>query len=261
MHLRINAGNNRWGGRHPPHSSHKQGCDIDWDLGVGGDWVPNLVQRQGATARPFSRFFRNEPLAGGDEGPPCQVGIDRLAMWVGVQANLIAGVRALLYGDEPLLEEATRHLVSLFTVRRPAHASADPEPRAHHNHLHADYLPHAVQNCTDPLVWSLANVDDLAARLHALAIQRDADPNFWRKLAGLEAVPTAASDFDTLRQTYRRLPAEQIARQVRGWQRLWSLRETQGIALLPVWNPALALDTRDALVCGIGRVVPEGVPT
>ncbi len=260
VHLRINAGNNRWGGRHPPHSSHKQGTDVDWDLGLAGDWVPNLLQRQGQTDRPFSHLFRNEPLEGGDAGPPCQIGIDRLVMWIGVQANIIAGVRALLYGDEPLLHEATRHLTSLFNVRRPAHASADPEPRAHHNHLHADYLPHAVQNCADPLVWALADVDDLAARLYTLAMQRDADVNFWRKFAGLEAVPTTAADFDALRQTYRRLAAEQIQRQIRAWKTFWSLRETHGIALLPVWNPVLALDTRDALVCGIGRVVQDQAP-
>lgn len=259
VQLRINAANNRWGGKHPPHSSHKQGCDIDWDMGMRGEWVPNLVQREGKTKRPFSRFFRNEPIEGGDQGPPCQIGIDRLVMWIGIQANLIAGVRALLYGDEPLLDDATRHLTSRFSVQRPARSSADPEPRSHHNHLHADYLPHAVQNCIEPLVWAVRDTDDLSARLHALALQRDADPGFWFKLAGLEQVPTSAADFLTLRRVYRSIPGPQIERQIRAWQFWWNQRAVSGIPLLPVWNPALALETRDALVCGVGRMTPEGV--
>jgi hypothetical protein len=258
--LRINAANNRWGGKHPPHSSHKQGCDIDWDLGFGDDWVPNLIRREGRTNRPFSRFFRNEPLDDRDKKPPCQVGIDRLLMWIGIQANLIAGVRALLYGDEPLMEDATRHLLSLFTVSRPAHSTTDPEPRIHYNHLHADYLPHAIQACAGPLVWAVADTDDLAARLHTLAVQRDADTNFWYKLAGIDQVPTATGDFLALRHVYRSLPGKQIDRQIRSWQSWWTERQAIGPALLPVWNPALALETRDALVCGIGRVVPNEIP-
>jgi hypothetical protein len=121
-----------------------------------------------------------------------------------------------------------------------------------------------VQNCDGTVVWAVSRVPDLPSRLYELALARDGDPQFWLKMAGLEAVPTSADDFEALRRIYTHLSPEEARLEILAWQHWWGLREAGGIPLFPIWNPALARDTRDALVCNIGRFLPEttgGVPT
>ena len=255
VELRINAANNRWGGKHPPHSSHRQGTDMDWDMGMQGWVIPNLLQRRGDNA--FGTLFRNVPVSETDTRPICLVGIDRLIGWIIIQANLIVGVRALLFGDEPLMNEAQSHLSSFFSINKPAHTLTDFEPNAHHNHVHADYLPHAVTGCKDPVVWSLTDVDNVVEDLHKLAKKRDQDKGFWRKLVGLNDIPNNENDFNQLNDHYKNFEQKERERHISAWKHWWRGQANNGIPLLPVWNPELTLDTRDSLVCGVGRMVDE----
>jgi hypothetical protein len=137
--LAVTAGSNRWGGRHPPHATHRSGkeIDLDWSYFVAGTseerTVPNLQQmervnygpddprgqfvdpakKDKASGRPMTFAF--VPVGKqGDAAPVTQVGFDALATWVVVQALPFVGFTKLLYSDTQNMAEALRHLQEAF---------------------------------------------------------------------------------------------------------------------------------------------------
>ena len=88
---------------------------------------------------------------------------------------------------------------------------------------------------------------DLLDHLRAWAVDRDADPVFWRKFTGLRKAPAKLDDFKDLPDAD-------------DWKRWWSRAHGDpdderfppseaGIALLPIWAPAQAADTFEVNGC------------
>jgi hypothetical protein len=249
MRFWFNAANNRWGGHHPPHRSHRQGCSVDFDVGFGwrpGHKVPNVKKRDH-----LGRALPDEAAPGNRGNVACLHGMNRLAGWVGTQAFLLVGVDQYLYGDAQLVEEAQRHLLARLTeagraVVRPARMDGVVDAAGHNDHWHFEVLPGQAPGPVGQYAFQVAD-PDLLDRLRAWAVARDRDPSFWLKIAGLRTVPAALADFDGLPDAT-------------DWKHWWGRGHAEpdeetyppsdaGISLLPVWAPAEARDTFDADAC------------
>jgi hypothetical protein len=239
MTLWFNAANNRWGGHHPPHSTHRQGYSLDIDVGFGwrpGHKVPNVKKRDTA-GRP--RSDQEEP--DNSKNHDCLHGVNRLAGWVVTQAFVLIGVSQYLYGDAQLVEEASGHLIDQLAtenleVSRPARMNGVVDAGGHFDHWHFEVLvgPRAFEGAL--YTWAVPRAD-LLDLLRAWAVRRDQDPAFWKKIAGLDKVPTSGDDFKHLTDAA-------------DWQEWWKLRTAPGgIPLLPVWAPSRAADTFGAGEC------------
>ena len=253
MRFWFNAANNRWGGRHPPHDTHRLGNTVDFDIGFA--WrspdhrVPNVRRRDR-----FGNFL--------DDGDPevrqevdCLKGMNRVAGWIGVQAFLLAGVSSYLYADWGLIEEAGLHLSSLINIERPGTLYGHEEAREHANHWHFDMLvgsrPFEMTGEESPQAFPYewqATDPDLFNRLWQLAAVRSSDPSFYERVAGLSRVPLGWEHLKELPD------AEDWA----GWFEWQRAKGTEGpgLSLLPVWNPQLARDTRAARSCAIPKLAP-----
>lgn len=222
MRFWFNAANNRWGGHHPPHRTHRQGSSVDFDVGFGwrpGHKVPNVKKRD------HNGFPLSDELAPGNSAnADCLHGMDRIAGWVGTQAFLLVGVTQYLYGDAALVEEAAAHLAAHFELKRPARLDGVVDAEGHNDHWHFEVLVGERPADADPYVWQVPE-DDLLSSLYRLAKQRDEDPSFWAKIANLSEVPQTAEDFEELPDA-------------EDWMAWWELREGGGIPLLPVWAPS-----------------------
>jgi hypothetical protein len=244
----INAANNRWGGHHPPHETHRQGTSLDFDIGFvwrSGHRVPNVKSRDSLGPLP------ERDLPGNEANPDCLLGVDRIAGWVGVQAMILVGVTQYIYGDAGLVEEAGRHLGAHMQVTKPARMNGTLDALHHNDHWHFEILAGPRPAGADPYVWQVRD-PGLLDRLRALAVERDADPRFWKKLAGLDAVPDAPEDFDAV-----------PVGDPEDWKRWWERRNgSAGIPLLPVWHTDEASETYDHDSCGgrspAGDYAPPG---
>lgn len=249
MRFWFNAANNRWGGHHPPHRSHRRGCSVDFDIGFV--WrpdhkIPNVKKRD-YTGRALS----DEQAPGNQDNPDCLHGMNRLAGWIGTQAFLLVGVDQYLYGDAQLVEEAQRHLLARLAevgqqVVRPARMDGIVDAAGHNDHWHFEVLPGRAPGSVGQYAFQVAD-PDLLARLRIWAVARDQDPTFWSKIAGLTAVPTKLEDFDRLADA-------------EDWKHWWGRghaaadeetypRSEAGISLLPVWAPTEARNTFDVNGC------------
>jgi PAS domain-containing protein len=249
MRFWFNAANNRWGGAHPPHRVHRQGCSFDFDIGYGwreGHKVPNVKKRDAS-----GRALSEDVVPKNKENVDCLHRVDRLAGWIGTQAWLLVGVSQYLYGDAALVTEAYRHLESRVaeakqSIVKPARLDPVIDADGHFDHWHFEVLAGQAPGQIDPYGFQ---VDDpeLLDRLRAWAVARDEDPVFWRKFAGLKAAPTKLDDFKDLPDAD-------------DWKRWWSRghapadEETYppsdaGIPLLPIWAPAEAPETFEVDGC------------
>jgi hypothetical protein len=249
MRFWFNAANNRWGGAHPPHRVHRQGCSFDFDVGYGwreGHKVPNVKQRDAA-----GRALSEDVVPKNKQNADCLHRVDRLAGWIATQAWLLVGVSQYLYGDAALVTEAYRHLEARLgedkqSIVKPARLDPVIDAKQHNDHWHFEVLPGPAPGQIDPYSFQ---VDDagLLDRLRAWAVARDGDPVFWHKFAGLDATPTKLDDF-------KGLPDAD------DWKRWWSRghapadEETHppsdaGIPLLPIWAPSEAPDTFEVNGC------------
>lgn len=248
MRCWFNAANNRWGGHHPPHIVHRQGCSFDMDVGFGwepGHKVPN-VRKRGADGG-----FLDDQYPGNRDLPNCLLGMNRVAGWVLVQAFIIVGISQYLYGDAALVGEASRHLAGYFNLPHPAHMDGILDAEGHSDHWHFEVLTRTPPNRLEPFVWE-ANTRDLFSLLYALAQNRDADDTFWRKMTGLEKAPTQESDFDTYPEGWEHT---QWDTEKELWKKWWRRRsEASGVPLLPVWttkdvDPNVGEKTLGSLTC------------
>ena len=229
----INAANNRWGGNHPPHRVHRQGCSLDLDAGLvwRDDKVRNVVKRD------YAGFPLPEAEMKGNRGnADCLHLTERLAGWIITQSFVIVGVTQYLYGDAGLVEEAYAHLRSHFQVLKPARMDGVVDAKGHNDHWHFELLVAPRPGGAGQYVWAIRD-NDLLAKLRELAGQRDASDEFWFRFAGLETAPTEPSDFDGLADAA-------------DWKQWWNRRNDPcGVSLLPVWAPQEAARTRGVNQC------------
>jgi len=229
----VNAANNRWGGNHPPHRVHRQGCSLDIDAGLvwRGDKVRNVVKRD-YVGHPLPE----SEMAGNRDNADCLRFTERLVGWILTQSFVIIGVTQYLYGDAGLVEQAYAHLRARFQVIRPARMDGVIDAKGHNDHWHFELLVGQRPAGADPYVWAVPD-GDLLGKLRELAVMRDADEEFWYRFAGLEKVPTDPKDFDSLPDAD-------------DWRRWWNRKnEPCGIPLLPVWAPEQARRTNLATQC------------
>jgi hypothetical protein len=249
MRFWFNAANNRWGGAHPPHRVHRQGCSFDFDVGYG--WrpdhkVPNTKKRDAV-----GRAMSEEVVPKNKNYVDCLHRVDRLAGWIGTQAWLLVGVSQYLYGDAALVTEAYRHLEARLaeakqSIVMPARLDPVIDAQGHFDHWHFEVLAGPAPGQIDPYSFQVDDAD-LLDRLRAWAVARDADPVFWRKFAGLKQAPAKLDDFNMLPDAV-------------DWKRWWSRGHAPddeenfppsdaGIPLLPIWAPAEAPDTFEVDGC------------
>jgi len=264
----INAANNRWGGHHLPHLTHRQGISVDIQVG----WEPScpipVVKRQGGTTE------ENR------ERPVHLESHDRLATWIAVQAFMAVGAVEFLFGDKDVVTSASEHFSAvmktellksmkdkafdggLFTVR--IH-----DPKVHWNHFHFEIARRSQTRISTHggLVWNTATQSPLQT-LYDEAIQRDQDIRFWKVMAGLPSPPTSAADLDKVVPPSYQSPCAKKAGRAKGtgenpqaWSRrscidAWTSWWTRGhdpataairvpaatnvdigLALLPLWHP------------------------
>jgi hypothetical protein len=252
MRFWFNAANNRWGGAHPPHRVHRQGCSFDFDISFG--WRPDKSESKVPNVKKRDRFGRplgEDIYPKNKDNADCLHGVNRLAGWIGTQAWLLIGVSQYLYGDAALVTEAYKHLEARLgeaklTVPRPARLDPVIDAQGHFDHWHFEVLAGPAPGQIDPYSFQVDDTD-LLDRLRAWAIARDADPVFWRKLAGLDLVPTKPEHFE-------KLPDAD------DWKHWWSRGHAPddeekyppsdaGIPLLPLWAPTEAPDTFEANAC------------
>jgi len=253
MRVWFNAANNRWGGRHPPHVTHRQGNSIDFDIGFG--WRPASHKVPNVRTRDSFGQFLDDSQQDRSDLVDCLQGMNRIAGWIGVQAFILAGVTSYLYGDWALIEEAGLHLASLVEIQRPGNLFGHEDARNHADHWHFDMLvgrrpagltaedPNAF-----PYVWQATN-PALLNQLSDLANARNRDSAFFRRMAGLTDRAQSIDDFNELPD----------AEDWKAWFRWQSTGEgpRSGPALLPVWNPRLAEQTRQARSCLIPKLAPQ----
>jgi hypothetical protein len=258
MRFWFNAANNRWGGAHPPHDVHRQGCSFDFDVGYGwraGHKVPNVKKRDRV-----GRALSEDVMPKNKENADCLHRVDRLAGWIATQAWLLVGVSQYLYGDAALVTEAYRHLESRLaeakqSIVKPARLDPVIDAKGHFDHWHFEVLAGPAPGQIDPYSFQVDDAD-LLDRLRVWAVARDDDAVFWRKFAGLEAAPTKLDDFKDLPDAD-------------DWKRWWSRGHAPadektyppsdaGIPLLPIWAPAEAPDTFEVNGCFDPR---EGDPS
>ncbi len=229
--LSVTAGSNRWGGRHPPHMTHRSGkeVDLDWSYYVAGTkqerTVPNLQKMERKdygpddprgqfvdpgkvdkkSGRPMTFAF--EPAKkSGNTAPSTQQGFDALSTWIVVQALPFSGFSRFLYSDTRNMAEALTHLKKAFpslpvpTVWPLMAETSEVKPPVSQTALvepegHFDHL-HAEG-------WEQPPFDDPAspfridaatlARLYALARARDADPAFRARFFPESISPTRSN--------------------------------------------------------------------
>ena len=257
--LILNAGNNRWGGRHPPHDTHRNGLDFDLDVAV--PFAPGDVGalRAGSAKRGFRRIadlaklqkvsspkgvfvdeagqpFNLVPVQGGKpSAPTSQLTVDRLALWVALQALQLVGMDDVLYGDFENMQSSIRHLQGRLAGTSPMRPVATAgrklpprgEPRQlletteHYNHLHAE-CPRKlnVSLSAPPGFTGQSDWEALNALLLGWAEERDRDPRFLALMFGADVL--SATSLESVYRSY------------------WLERyKTNGPALLPVWDPSL----------------------
>jgi hypothetical protein len=126
-----------------------------WSEAKGFAYYPNLARRRrvdtprGEFTDERGRRFDLIPQRG--EGPRSHTKVDRLALWITLQAMQVAGMNNVLYADFENMDESLRHLVgrllgqSLQTVAtrfgnlpRPGDPRRLFEPVGHFDHLHAE---------------------------------------------------------------------------------------------------------------------------
>ena len=230
----INAANNRWGGNHPPHSTHRQGNSLDID--VGFSWRPRHKVHNVKKRRPGGFPISEADFPKNKEFADCLHRMERIAGWVGVQAFMLIGVSQYLYGDFALVDEAFNHLSSHFELVRPIRLQAVFDPSGHNDHWHFEVLVGPRPGTGNGYFWQAA-VADLFSELYRLGKERDANLSFWQKMAGLNKVPDKPEDFDELPDAD-------------DWKAWWALRTPEGgLPLLPIWAPEVAKDTFNANEC------------
>jgi hypothetical protein len=257
MTFRFNAANNRWGGKHPPHKTHRRGTSLDFDVGFvwhgPNHTIPNVKVRDDKGV-PLS----NLDVSGNRERPDCLHGMNRIAGWITTQAFILAGISAYLYGDEALVEEAGQHLLKYWDISRPGRVSGTVEHKDHHDHWHFYLLPNRQLTVGPYSFRAKKKTSELSNEsneeqdaehnpfeyLLELAEKRDQDPLFWKTMTGREMVPATEDDFNGL-------DGEE------DWKQWWRWRNSDaGIPLLPVWDPELEPQTMSHDICLEPRFPP-----
>ena len=200
MRFWFNAANNRWGGAHPPHRVHRQGCSFDFDVGYGwrpDDKVPNTKKRDAV-----GRAMSEEVVPKNKDYVDCLHRVDRLAGWIGTQAWLLVGVSQYLYGDAALVTEAYKHLESRLaeakqSIVMPARLDPVIDAQGHFDHWHFEVLagPAPGRSTRTASRWTTPTCSTGCA---PGPTARDADPVFWKKFAGLKEAPAKLDDFNKL---------------------------------------------------------------
>jgi len=125
------------------------------------------------------------------------------------------------------------------------------DARSHYNHWHFEMLIGPRTVGPDPYEWAVPD-KDLLDMLYGWAVERDQDPSFWAKMAGLDKPPKEQEDFDVISDVEQR----------HNWLAWWNWRDTvAGIPLLPVWSPGHADDTLGPDVCMDAKDMPVPLPT
>jgi hypothetical protein len=252
--LVVTAANNRWGGKHPPHDTHHNGFDFDLDVLIPvrprdfGDSGGKAEVRTVADLAPMQRFpskksefvddkgerFALVPLNPRDPRPTAQGLIDRLAIWVALQALQLVGMDDVLYADFGNMGLAARHLAGRFGRSSPPRPVATRygglppsgqlrqllEPAGHYNHVHAECPRDIVADLSaPPALTGRRSWPALNGSLVDWAEVRDSDPRFLTLMFGTEG---AAPRQEALYRT--------------DWSARW---KGDGPALLPVWDPTI----------------------
>lgn len=258
--LAMNAANNRWGGKHPPHqTSHVNGFNLDTDTGAvwRHDWhrIPDIKKRDGSAV-----FSLPAPGAKNEERPTCLHGMDRLLAWIHIQAFLISGVTKYLYGDANVMIEPVSHL-QLLIEDIDKKADGRLEQKAHYNHFHLTFPWDTVKQ-DGPYAFQRSNMTnaDLFKKLRELAEARDQDPNFWLVMTGRkEFVPTEVEHFNGLDE------AEDWKAWYSGKFKGEAWRSPGLKPLLPVWDPTKYEETyaygkcRDLDIDKLVEIMNQGV--
>ncbi|UCG61063.1 MAG: hypothetical protein JSV52_12145, partial [Candidatus Zixiibacteriota bacterium] len=239
----VTAASNRWGGKHPPHSTHRSGKEVDLDWGyydpAAGEMrtVPNLQRRKKQYYRAGSadglfydprkkRTFDFQPVGRG--GADQQTGFDALATWVVIQSLPFVGFNRFLYSDTSSMVNALEHLSAAFpgmvvpevwpssqkvsVPRPPVSEEALVEPTGHFNHLHAEGVAEPPFDTSDNL---LRITNEVLRELYRLALARDNDPSF-KAFFFPNAEGTSGPDSEL-------------------WRMWVSRRQSGNPALLPIW--------------------------
>jgi hypothetical protein len=251
--LVLTAANNRWDGKHPPHNTHQNGFDFDLDVLIplrprefgdaGGKAafraVADLAQMQlipskkGVILNDKGESFTMVPVNPRDPRPTTQTLLDRLAIWVVLQALQLVGMDDVLYADFANMDLAARHVAGRFLVSPPRPVAMPGgklpprgqvrqllDPAGHYNHLHAECprdlvaVPSSPPDFTRQRSWPTLN-----GSLIDWAKARDADPRFLELMFG----PDGAAPPEETR--YRE-----------DWTGRW---KEDGPSLLPVWDPTI----------------------
>lgn len=212
----INDGNNRWGGKHPPHSSHRQGVSIDFDIGWNNKKIPNLNSLKKSE---WNHSSKN-----------CLHGFDRLLGMIGIQSFLLSGITQYLYGDKNLLEDSFQHLNTSFLDANFLEPTWDPKSHNDHFHFEIALNPRSCDKKNN-LVWGIKSQTNLLELLYIKAIKRNSDIQFWQKMTGMEKIPESENDFDTMKNNGVN------ENEIKKWKDWWNRENLpSGVSLLPVWD-------------------------
>jgi len=221
----VTACGNAFGGRHPPHDTHRSGLefDVDWAFTSDSrDRVRNLARRRKRYGTGIFRdverdkYFSLEEIPG-DKTPPTHIYIEALSALVAFQAAALSGLRRYLYVDVENMILAADYLGwivdrALFAeVGRKANIPVI-EGLGHFNHLHGEVPSPAVSRIDS----------EVLTRVFVQALIRDKNPDFSSYYL---RAPVGASPASVDR--------------VRRFGELWAQRSVDGLpALRPVWLPA-----------------------
>lgn len=254
--LYVNAANNPYGGRHPPHDTHFNGGDFDlgWTyIGVNpidpdprseANKHENLARMR--KAKPQSGYYPifSDPVKKEDytlipipedrQMPPTHAGIQKLAFHVVVQAVALSGLRRYLYADAQNMRYAlsnlglaASYLASQLNIADPrldpwdgTNKAAIPvtEAMAHYNHLHGELFRRAAFT-PNPILEGM-NFQKFLSFIYKLAIERDQDTAFYTEM---------------LQPRYGVQRNESEAK-IKPFRDAWCARSKAGLpSLLPVW--------------------------
>jgi hypothetical protein len=205
--LYVNAANNPYGGRHPPHNVHENGGDFDLGWTYIGtylgkkdtietdpkDWhnhKENLARmkqvkpnRGPIFSDPLTRKeFSLEPISQDQTMPETHAGIQRLAVQVALQAVALSGFKRYLYADAQNMRDAATMLgLAISPHLDPWSATKKAvipfnEAMWHYNHIHAELFSRWASDVGSFLTTKSFTV------MYDLAIERDNNEDFFKEM-------------------------------------------------------------------------------
>lgn len=218
--LYVNAANNPYSGRHPPHNTHENGGDFDlgWTYVYNPDpnhptmdprdpknHRENLAHMKTVEPQPGLPIFTDPrtnkdfslvPIPEDKDTPPTHAQIQKLAAHVVLQAVALSGLKRYLYADAQNMRYAATNLGSAMSYFAKKLGVADPnlnpwestrkaviaftEAMSHYNHLHAELFARGVFD-PGPLLKE-ANLASILTFMYELALERDNDDAFYAEM-------------------------------------------------------------------------------